>query len=74
MAKRNRLAAYLKRSRRTYAEFARAVDADRSQIYRCAKSLRRPGLELALRIERESGGAVPASSWAEPSPVEPPHV
>lgn len=72
MPKRNLLASYLEKSRRSYSDFARAVGADRSQIYRCATGERRPGLELAIAIERETAGAVPAASWADLP--EPKHV
>jgi DNA-binding phage protein len=63
--KRTLLARYFRKSKRSVSEFARAVEADRSQIYRCMRGERRPGLVLALRIERATAGAVPASSWAE---------
>ncbi len=63
--KQNLLASYLSSTGRSYSDFARAVAADRSQIYRCATGERRPGLELAIAIEKETRGAVPAASWAD---------
>lgn len=60
------LATYLDSSGRSCVEFAEAVGAHRSQIYRCAAGERGPGRKLATRIETETGGAVPASSWDQP--------
>lgn len=57
------LAAYLARHQLSMAAFARLVGADRSRISRCVRGERRPGLRLALEIERATGGEVPASSW-----------
>ncbi|MWP39869.1 helix-turn-helix domain-containing protein [Rhodobacter sphaeroides] len=43
--------------------FARAVNVDPSMISRLLRGAVRPGLELAVAIERETRGAVLASSW-----------
>lgn len=61
----NRLDAYLARKKLSYAAFASSVGADRARIARIACSYRKPGLELALAIEKETGGEVPASYWPE---------
>jgi hypothetical protein len=67
--RRTRLACWLDSPEApTVAEFARRVGADRQRIYRCAKGERRPGLDLAIAIERESGGKVPISSWSGEKP------
>lgn len=70
MAKRRtKLAVYLASPEApTVTEFARRVGADRQRIYRCAKGERRPGLDLAIAIERESHGQVPHWSWSDERP------
>lgn len=60
-----KLATYLKRSKRSVTEFAEAIGADRARVYRWMKGTRRPDLDSAFIIERETRGAVPAVSWAE---------
>jgi plasmid maintenance system antidote protein VapI len=47
------------------AEFARRVEYDRSNFHRLLNGNLWPSLELALRIERETEGALPMSAWAE---------
>lgn len=59
------LAAYLADKKISPADFAIAVRAHRSQIYRAMKGDRRPGADLRLAIEDETRGAVPARSWSE---------
>jgi DNA-binding transcriptional regulator YdaS (Cro superfamily) len=61
------LSTYLSRLDLSYAAFARLVGADRARIQRCATGKRSPGLQLALAIERETEGQVPASAWARRS-------
>lgn len=56
----------------SYPAFAKMVGADRARIHRCARAERRPGLALAIEIERETGGAVPASYWPTIEIVKPP--
>ncbi|HYI40020.1 MAG TPA: hypothetical protein VE053_06850 [Allosphingosinicella sp.] len=49
------------------AAFARAISYDKGNFHRLlhAEDAFWPSLELALRIERETSGAVPMSLWAE---------
>jgi DNA-binding transcriptional regulator YdaS (Cro superfamily) len=64
------LSTYLARFELSYAAFARLVGADRARIQRCAKGKRSPGLLLALAIERETKGAVPAVAWTRRRPLK----
>ena len=57
------LASYLEKKKIPVAAFAEKVRAHRSQIYRCLRGERGPGVELAVRIERETAGAVPVAAW-----------
>lgn len=57
------LGAYLRKHGISTQAFADKVNADRSQIYRAVRRQRRPGLELALRIREQTGGAVSLASW-----------
>lgn len=59
------LAAYLAKRKISPQTFAASVGAHRSQIYRALNGDRRPGLDLASAIEKATGGAVPATAWAE---------
>lgn len=64
------LRAYLDSSKRRPAEFARAVSCDKGNFHRLLNGDGWPSLELALRIERETDGAVPMSRWAEAKAAE----
>jgi transcriptional regulator with XRE-family HTH domain len=61
----NLLDAYLTDRKLSYAAFARLVGADRARIARAANNHRRPGRDLALAIQQETKGVVPASYWSE---------
>lgn len=53
-------------------DFAAQIGVDQSVLSRFCNDQARPGLETAVRIERATSGAVPASSWIpDPSPAEP---
>jgi hypothetical protein len=48
------------------AEFARRIDYDKGNFHRLLNDTETwPTLDLAFRIDRETQGAVPMSSWAE---------
>ena len=49
----------------TQAEFARRIEYDKGNLHRLLSGSHRPSLDLAFKIESETGGAVPASAWAE---------
>lgn len=58
------LTKYLADAKLTHAAFAAALGIDRQRIYRLASGERGPGLNLALDIERETKGAIPATAWS----------
>lgn len=66
MSKPTALAKYLADRKLSYAAFAALVGADRQRVWRIAKGDRGPSVELAIQIERATGGAVPVESWAAP--------
>lgn len=49
------LADYFEQTKRTQASLAEALDVDRSYLSLIASGQRQPSLDLALRIERETG-------------------
>jgi len=71
----NKLATYIKGAGISQREFADRVGVDYSIVSRLARDGMRPSLELAVRIERETKGAVPANSWVpEPAPAPAPET
>lgn len=52
------------------ADFAAALGISQGLVSKLARGLVTPSLDLAFRIEWETGGKVPASQWVTPSPVE----
>ena len=66
MSPRQLLRDYLTAQEITPAEFARRIEYDKGNFHRLLNSDEIwPTLDLAFRIERETQGAVPISSWAE---------
>jgi hypothetical protein len=61
------LRAYLADKTIKPATFAEAIGYDKGNFHRLlhTEGAFWPSLELALRIERETGGEVPMSMWAE---------
>lgn len=59
------LAAHLATAGITQAAFARRVGTAQSVISRLSRGTIKPGLQLAIRIEQETAGAVPVEAWAE---------
>ena len=47
----------------TLTSVAAALDVSHSLIFEWEKGSRRPGIELALRIEEYTGGAVTIETW-----------
>ncbi len=45
------------------ADAARVFGISQSYLSEIASGLKRPSLDTAFRIERKTGGQVPASSW-----------
>lgn len=58
------LQAYLKREGMKPSELAEAVGTSRGYMHDILTKRRRPGLMVAVAIERATGGEVPASAWA----------
>ena len=58
-----RLAAYLDERGLTQTAFAALADVPGPQVSMWLSGRRCPGLASALKIERATEGAVPASSW-----------
>lgn len=57
------LSDYLKTNQILQQDFARRIGATQATVSRLAKHLIMPSLTLAVAIERETNGEVPASSW-----------
>ena len=49
----------------TQRAFAARIGVDPSIVSRLCANLMTPSLHLAIQIERETNGAVPASSWVD---------
>ncbi|WP_097082584.1 helix-turn-helix transcriptional regulator [Rhodobacter sp. JA431] len=68
-----KLSEHLKQAGLPQSAFAEAIGVSRGHMSALISGARLPSLELAVRIERLTGGAVPASSWvplanADPTP------
>ncbi len=69
------LADYVKDNRMSQRELARRLNVDPSIVSRLLNGQMRPSLDLAVRIERLTGGRIVASSWmikrhsSEPAPA-----
>jgi len=59
------LAEFISKSGKSRAAFAEKIGISRSYLSEILSGKRRPGLVLAVSIERETCGAVPASSWVD---------
>jgi ribosome-binding protein aMBF1 (putative translation factor) len=57
------LSDYLKDTGMTQSEFAAKIGADVSVVSRFSRAHARPGLDLAVKIEQVTGGAVPVEAW-----------
>jgi len=61
----NKLAAYLDAHGVSNKAFAERVGCSRVMVSLMRAGTTPPGLRLAAKIERETDGAVPATSWVE---------
>lgn len=59
-----KLRAYMKRVGIKPSEMAEAVGTSRGYMHDILTNRRRPGLNVAVAIERATNGAVPAAEWA----------
>lgn len=57
------LADHLRAMSLTQAQFALLVEVDQATVSKLCRGALMPSLPLAVRIERATGGKVPASSW-----------
>ena len=56
---------YLKANRATQRDFASSLGISQAFLSQLLNGRRIPSLDLAVRIERLTDGAVPASSWVK---------
>lgn len=50
---------------RVAAQWAITAEIEESYLCHLRKGRRRPSIQVAARIERASGGAVPVAAWAQ---------
>lgn len=60
-----RLKSWLEAANVTQAELARRLGYDPSNMGKLLKGLIRPTLDMAFRIEGQTGGVIPASAWVQ---------
>lgn len=58
---------YIATSGLTQTAWAARIGVSKSYLSHLIRGNRMPSLQTAVRIERETGGAVPAASWVEGS-------
>lgn len=63
------LGKYLKEAGASQKAFAEMIGVDPSVVSRFVARTARPGLDLAVKIEDATGGAVTARSWVAPLPA-----
>lgn len=63
MSKKHPFAAWIERSGKSYSEIGMILGCSRQSVSNIVNGHRPPGLALANRIARESGGKVPTNSW-----------
>jgi len=61
----NKLSKWIDSSSKTRDEVADELGINRTYLDMLCRGARRPGLRLALEIERITGGTLPASSWID---------
>lgn len=57
---------WLEKNKLSQSEAAALIGTVPSHISRLLSGRRKPGLRMALLIEKATGGSVPASSWSKP--------
>lgn len=68
----NKLTAYLGDTSTSQAKLADVLGISRSHMSLLVSGERKPGLDLAIAIERATNGAVPASFWVDEFPATQP--
>lgn len=66
----SKLSSYLALNGIKQRAFASAIGVDPSIVSRLARNEMTPSLQLAVAIENETGGVVPATCWIAPREVE----
>lgn len=61
----SKLTTYLSETSISQAKLSDALGISRSHMSLLVSGERKPGLDLAVAIERATDGAVPASSWVD---------
>jgi transcriptional regulator with XRE-family HTH domain len=59
----NRLARWIDASGKTRDEVAKEIGVNRTYLDMLCRGARRPGLRLAIAIEKVTRGAIPATEW-----------
>lgn len=70
MEPNERLKSWIAAAKISNAEMARRVQYDKANFHRILNGDLRPTIDLALRIERETGGTIPMAAWARDIPAE----
>lgn len=63
MQAHERLKSWIAAAKIPNAEMARRVQYDKANFHRVLNGDLRPTIDLAARIERETGGTIPMSAW-----------
>jgi plasmid maintenance system antidote protein VapI len=61
---------YLAEQRITQAGFAAKIGVTQATVSKLIAGTTKPGLDLAVRIERMTDGAVPVDTWVGPATTE----
>lgn len=64
----NKLTQYLIEAKQSQVAFAAEIGCDKSIVSRLTRLEMMPSLELAVKIQNATGGAVPATSWIDDAP------
>ena len=59
-----KLRAWLAQTKTTYAAFGAAIGLDKTQVCRIALGQRQPDIDMAITIERATGGKVTVHDFA----------
>jgi transcriptional regulator with XRE-family HTH domain len=63
MAVMNPIVKYLEATEISQAQFARLTGTREGQVSAWVRGTRKPSLAEAFRLEKATGGAIPAASW-----------
>lgn len=69
MEPHKRLRSWLDAAKISQAELARRCGYDRGNFNRVLHGTLRPSIDLAVVIERETGGAIPVEAWVKPEGI-----